>query len=56
MSIIKSFNTDYTYVFAISASKEFNENLIEFAKQNKRKDKRYIFYVSSGSEELYTID
>ena len=56
MSIITSFLKEYIYVFAISAAKEFNENLIEFAKVQKRKDKRYIFYVSSGSEELYAID
>ena len=56
MSIITSFLKDCIYVFAISAEEKYNKNLIEFAKQNKRKDKRYIFYVSSSSEELYAID
>ena len=56
MSIIKSFNTDYTYVFAISAAKEFNENLIEFSKRNGRKGKKYGFWVSWSSEELNSID
>ena len=56
MSIIKSFNTDYTYVFAISAAKEFNENLIEFSKIQKSDEKKYGFYVSWSSEEVNSID
>ena len=56
MSIITSFLKEYIYVFAISAEEKYNKNLIEFAKQNKRKDKRYIFYVSSSSEEVNCID
>ena len=56
MSIITSFLKDCIYVFAISAAKEFNENLIEFSKVQKSDSKHYIFYVSSSSEELYAID
>lgn len=56
MSIITSFLKEYIYVFAISAAKEFNENLIDFSKVQKSDNKHYIFYVSSGSEEFYAVD
>lgn len=56
MSIITSYLKNCIYVFAISAEEKYNKNLIEFSKIQKSDSKHYIFYVSSGSEEVNCID
>ncbi len=56
ISITKSIGTGKIYVFAVSAEEKYNENLIEFAKKNNRKGKKYKFFISRRSEEVNAID
>ena len=52
MSIIKSFDTKYAYVFAISVDEEHNENIKYLSRENHSRDKGYTFYVSWSKEEV----
>ena len=52
MSIIKNFDTNYVYVFAISVDEEHNENIKYLSRENHSRDKGYTFYVSWSKEEV----